>query len=631
MKNTKTTASFLGFLFFGALSIFGQSERERPANNLPNFKPQVAIKSGLIEANLRQELSFSAKKDKWANSVRPTFSRKHTASEIQDLKNAKYISKQNSYIKHDGVEPKSSVATPIIGLNYEANWSVVSAPSDNSMAISNGGYVVTTNNDGCEYYDPAGTLLYSQYWADVFADPSLTSILYDPKIVYDSQEDRFVLIVLHGSTGSTSQVIVSFSKTNNPIDGWWVYNLTGNPLNNDCWFDYPNVGVSNDEVFVTGNLFTTSGTFNQAIVYQIPKGPGFSGGAFNWQYWSGLDNTILTATTLIPAMSGQQGNVGPGMYFVSNQSGGNNKIVLWDLTSNISGNPQLNNYSVNTTAYSPSADANQQGSGETLDNGDCRIQNAFYLNGLIHFVFHSDVGSGWNGINYNRLNVSSATNVSTKFGQAGSFDISYPAVASFSTNSTDKSVMIAYLRSSPSIFPEVRVINCDNDLNWSNSTLVKAGEASVDILTGNERWGDYTGVGRRHNSATPKIWLAGCYGANIPQASAMNTYKTWVAEVSGQNQPVSVEEKTFDKEISIFPVPCYDFINIHFTTEIQELITIEILDIQGKLIKLLYKDSPKTGTNKLSFNKEALAEGTYFVKIYSPTKILKNEKIIVLN
>ena len=438
------------------------------------------------------------------------------------------------------------------------------------------------------------------------------------------------MVVLHGSTASTSKVIVCFSKTNNPQNGWWVYKLTGNPLNNNCWFDYSALGVSNNEIYVTGNLFTNNGSFNQAVVYQIPKAAGYAGNNINSQYWSNLSSSLYDAFSLVPASYGHQGNYGPGIYFVNNKPGGDNRIRLWDLTDDMSGNPSLNSYTMNTTSYSPSPDSWQLGTNDKLDNGDCRIQNAFYLNGIIHFVFHSDIGSGWNGINYNRLTVSNLTNQSSTFGLQGSFDYSYLAVVPFSTSTSDKSVMIAFLRSSSSIYPEVRVVNYDNNMQWSSSTLVKAGETYVNILNGDERWGDYTGISRRHNSGTPRIWLAGCYGANIVSQNAYNTYKTWVAEVYGTST-VGLNDISTTNTISMFPNPTYDLINIYFTSESFEITTIQILDINGRVVKVLYSDIPKIGENKLTFNKGALTAGTYFVNISTSSKTLKNEKLIILD
>jgi hypothetical protein len=497
------------------------------------------------------------------------------------------------------------------------------------MAISNGGFIVTANNDGIEYYNDSGNSIYTDYWSDFFNDNTLTSSIYDPKVIYDSGADRFVMVVLHGTTAATSKVLICFSKSNNPSDGWWVYQVSGNPLNNNCWFDFPNLGVSNNEIYITGNLFVTGGSFDQAIVYQIPKANGYAGANINWQYWYNLSSTPFTAFTLVPASHGHQGNYGPGIYFVSNQSGGNNQIRLWDLSDDLSGNPTMTSYTVNTTAYSPAADASQQGTNDQLDNGDCRIQNAFYLDGTIHYVFHSDIGSGWNGIHYNRLLVSSLTNQSSTFGLQGSFDYSYPAVVPFSTSTTDKSVMIAFLASSGSTYPQVRVVNCDHNLQWSSSTQVKAGETHVDFLSGDERWGDYTGISRKHNSANPEIWLAGSYGADV-FLQQYNTYKTWIAEVYGTST-VQREEDLQEAQISLYPNPTYDFFQVLFTTQTPEPVTIQLLDQNGKLIRLLYQDMPKSGTNKLMFNKEALSAGTYFIQITTSTKTLKNEKVIILD
>jgi hypothetical protein len=631
MKINYLKSIVLAFCFLTIGIAQGQEKKETPPLNYELVEKNAAQKSLPLTTNLFKEINNTESANKWAITVKPTFSKKHYSQDIIDIKESKIQEKINSYNESEEIPKAAKSVNPTIGTNFEGNWSVVGTPPDNSMAISNGGHIVTANNDGIEYYNSSGSFLYFDYWSDFFNDNTLTGPIYDPKIIYDSGADRFVLVLLHGSTASTSKVLVCFSKTNNPQDGWWVYKFTGNPLNNNCWFDYPALGVSNNEIYITGNLFVTNGSFNQSIVYQIPKAAGYAGNNINWQYWSNLSSSPYDAFTLVPASYGHQGNYGPGIYFVSNKSGGNDRIRLWDLTDDMSGNPSLNSYTVSTTSYSPSPDSWQQGTSDKLDNGDCRIQNAFYLNGIIHFVFHSDIGSGWNGINYNRLTVSNSTNQSTTFGLEGSYDYSYPAVVPFSTSTSDKSVMIAFLRSSSSIYPEVRVVNCDNNMQWSSSTLVKAGETFVDFLTGDERWGDYTGISRKHNSSTPRIWLAGCYGGNIVSQSAYNTWKTWVAEVYGTSTVGLNDDVSLSNSISMFPNPTYDLINISFTTETYEKTTIQILDINGRVVKTLYSDTPKVGENKLTFNKGALNSGTYFVNISTSTKILKNEKLIILD
>lgn len=606
-----------------------QELKLKPTPELQATARNTAIASGIISSPLATSIDHTVTGDKWAVTVRNISSRKHYTDKVMQIKESKAALKRSSMLSTPAVESDSRAVVPEIGTNFEANWSIDGVPPDNTMAISNGGFIVTANNDGVEYYNAQGDYLYFDFWADFFNDNSLNATIYDPKVIYDSGADRFVMVLLHGSNAGNSKVLVCFSKTNNPQNGWWVYTLTGNPLNNNCWFDYPALGVSNNEIYVTGNLFQGN-SFNQSILYQIDKNDGYGGQSLNWQYWSGLTSSP-EAFSLVPASFGHQGNYGPGIYLVSSESSGDNKIAFWDLTDDMTGTPQLLSYTISTTAYSPAANAFQAGTSDQLDNGDCRIQSAFYLNGVLHFVFHSDIGDGWNGINYNRLSTVSQTNRSEMFGLQGSYDYSYPAVAPFSTQASDPTVMIAFLRCSEDSYPQVRVVNCDKDYTWSPSTLVKEGETYVDFLSGSdERWGDYTGIARKHNSTTPRIWLAGCYGADINSQNTFNTFKTWVAEVK-PGATVGLEEATLGDDMKVFPNPTYDLIQIRFTMTQSELVVIELSDSNGKLVKLLYSDTPKAGENKLTFNKGVLSPGTYIVSIRSTTQILRNEKLVILD
>lgn len=604
----------------------GQVQKIKPAGEITNVQHTAGVKSAGMSTAFFKEIRHQQSGNKWAVSVKPTFSRQHYSDEIRQLKESKLQQKISSYRPSDESHSTRAV-NPAIGTNFEANWSIDGTPPDNTLAISNSGYIVTANNDGIEYYSASGAYLYFDYWSDFFDDPALPASIYDPRVIYDSGADRFVMVVLHGTNANNSKVLVCFSKTNNPQNGWWVYTLTGNPLNNNCWFDYPALAVSNNEIYITGNLFNGN-SFNQAVIYQITKTAGFNGESLDWIFWSGLNTTPFEAFSLVPASYGHQGNYGPGVYLVSNENSGENRIRLWDLTDDMSGNPQLDSYTINTDEYSPAANALQLGSTDQLDNGDCRIQNAFYLDGTVHFVFHSDIGGGWNGIIYNRIEVSNTTIESSNFGLQGSYDYAYPAVVSFSTNANDPSVMIAFLRSSEETYPQVRVVNCDQDFTWSSSALVKNGETFVDFSNGNERWGDYTGIARKHNSSSGRIWLAGCYGADISSQNVFNTYKTWVAEIYA-GSIVGVNEPPPLKAISVYPNPVYDLMTILFTAEKSETTTISILDMQGKLIKVLYRDTPRPGENKLTFNKGPLPAGPYVISISTPTQILKNETIII--
>lgn len=567
----------------------------------------------------------------WGTKVVRLSARNHGLPEVNAIKDAKLEAKlasaQGGKPEYQKGAPKS--VTPEIGSNFEGNWSTQQTPPDNSMAISNGGWIVSTNNDGIIYYGTDGTASFGAFWNDFFTGQGLNANIYDPKVLYDSGSDRFFMVVLHGSDAASSKLLLCFSQTNNPNDGWYIYQLPGNLLDNNCWFDYPCIGVSNNEVYLSGNLFTSGNNqFQSAILVQIDKNTGYNNQNLNWQYWYNLQSDI-GAFTLMPASWGQTGNYGPGVILVSDASGGDNRYVVWDLTDDMGGSPALNAYTVTVQQYSPAADAQMPGTNDLLDNGDCRILGAFFLNGTVHCVHHGDVGQGWNGIYYTRISASNLSATQAQlYGAPGTIDVSYPQLTSYASGTGDPSVMIAFLASSTSVNPEVNVVNCDASLAWGPNTLVKAGETYVDFIQGGEdRWGDYTGMARKHNASEPEVWLAGCYGANV-QGVLNNTWKTWIAQVGGG--PSGAQEQVLtSNSASVFPSPSVDFFNLVFSVTDRATHTIRLTDMKGALVKLLYEGTPAMGENKLVFNRGQLSPGQYLLTITTNDNTIAHEKLVI--
>lgn len=550
---------------------------------------------------------------------------------IEKMKAEKLLTKQNtlaskpSDVNTDSDSDNSErVINPIVGANWLGNTNNGSSPLDNNIAISNGGIIVSVANTTIEVDDIAGNLLYYNDLPTFFNDAAITNTC-DPVVLYDRIADRFILFFQECAGNSANSFLcICFSKTNNPATGgWWTYKITGNPLNDNSWFDYPKMAISNNELYITGNLFNNSSNFNQAVLYQIQKAPGYAGGTINWQYWSSITGTPFT---LLPVSNGHGLSYGPGCFLVATEPGGGNTIKLYDLTDDMSAaNEQLNYYSVSTVAYAPAANSYQSGTACLLDNGDCRTLSGFFLNGIVHFAFHCDIGSGWNGVNYNRLNPANLTNQTTRFGFIGNYDYSYPSIASYATSATDKSVMIGFGRTGSTIFPQVRVVGCDDGMNWPTvSTLVKNSASYVSYTsTTTERWGDYTGITRKHNSSSPSVWMNGMFG------NSANKWDTWIAEIHGANSTVISENKENESSLKIFPNPIVEGFSIEFQLAETNNIEIKIMDIAGKTVKELYNGRGIKGDNVFTFNKANLSKGTYFLMINDNKKTIKNEKIII--
>jgi len=522
--------------------------------------------------------------------------------------------------KSTGSENSSTSVTPVIGSNFIGNHTNGSSPLDNSIAISNGNMIISVTNTTMLYSDTQGNTLYYQDFLTFINDPAITGVC-DPVVIYDQGADRFVFFCQVSPLNSTtSKLLIFFSKSNDPRDGWWYYNVTGNPLNDASAFDYPKLALSDNELYITGNLFHDSDHhFNQAVIYQFTKGPAYGGGSLVYTLWYGIDGSPFT---ICPVSQGQGGNYGPGCYLVATSSTDASTYSFYDLTNDrTSGSAALNYYSVSTTEYKVAPDAAQYGSTVMLNTNDARTLSGFYLNGIVHFVFHSMRADGHCGINYHRLTVSTLSDKYSLFG-LNSSDYCYPSVVSYGADANDQSVMIGFMKSNSLIFPSIRVVNCDNDMNWSGSAQVKPGDGYVYYSGDPERWGDYSGTCRKYNSAKPTIWMSGSFGASN------NQWDTWIAEIYDNSNgiPPATDGGT---NVSVYPNPVVKDFSLEFTLPETCPLSISITDANGKTVKQLFEGKGYAGKNILSFNKANLKPGIYFLDLRSNTIVLKNEKIIV--
>ena len=551
------------------------------------------------------------------------------SKEIADLKAEKTKNKRIQNIEQMNVDSALNASSQNISLNtnFKANAFNGGAPPDNTLAIANNGNIVSVINCNVAYYNNSGAQLWTGSFWELFNDPTLTEIIYDPIVLYDSQADRFVMIVVHGFTSSTSKLIISFSKSNNPLDGWWVYKLSGNPLNNSCWLDYPKLGISNNEVFVTGNLFGDNTGYSESVIYQIRKNNGYAGLNLTWSLWSNIAGSPIT---LIPVSYGQQGNYGPGLYFLNQSPGRGNAVQLYEITNELNQNPQITRNVIAKPDYAPSGNALQLGTAVELITTDCKILNAFYLDGIIHYVFQTDYqNSNYSGINYNRLQVSTLTNRNFTYGEIG-FDCAFPSVASFATTASDRTVIFCFLRSGASIFPETRAVLFNNDQTWSNTVLVKAGVKYVDAFQFDNavRWGDYSGIAYKYNPTKPEVWVSGCYGSTQRLFNTnYNCFNNWIGQIT--NTPLNTASvKKEETSTQLYPNPAIDLFSLTFDMPSSAAVNIDIVDIKGSIVKNLYKGQLKSGKNALSFNRNTISNGNYFIRIESNNTLLLYQKLI---
>lgn len=625
---TITTFIILAFFISSAQNKKVEINANKAIQNKLDINP---VKSSIQVQKLSGEANTNISKLNWNENLINLEKKHNVPNEIQSIIKEKTSLKLQDKVRHfDDEAISKGVTNPILGVNFKGNFFNGYIPPDNSMAISNDGIIISVVNTNIEYYDTYGSVLFSTSFNSFFNDTNLTSVgFFDPVVLYDAEKDRFIMVVLHVDFDlQESNVITCFSKTSNPNDGWWIYYLTGNPLNDNSFFDFPQIGISQNDFFVTGNLFDYSGNNNQSIIYQIEKNNAYNGDSLNWIYWA---NISATPFQIEPISSGVQQNYGSGIYLLSPYGQGDMGAHprLFEITDDLSGTPELNIYSINfesfTNYLSIAGNALQNGTDIVLSSYNPRI-DAIYLNGFIHLTFSAGDSEGYSGINYGRLNVGTLGLNLSAYGLSG-FDYTYPSIALNDTTTGNESVMISFLRSGTTIYPEARVIACDNNNNWSNSTLIKSGEIYVDAWNDSiTRWGDYTQICRKQNSNPPEFWLGTQYGKVV---GSYNLFDTWIAQISDvvlNTEELKIEE---NKNVNVFPNPVIDVFSIEFSISEECKVIIDLFDINGRLVKNFYNEKAKSGRNLFSFNKGILNRGIYFLKINSGQENIKTEKIII--
>lgn len=604
-------------------------------SNLSAFSQQQssAVRNGIYRQALNVDIDSNHTTSKW-NKRLVNYTKVHKTEDafqrIIDKKTEEKLRMSKSKIYKNDF--KDSVLAPQISSGFEANDFNGYYPSDNTMAVSKDGIIVSAINTNLCYYDTLGNKLFSSSFEDLINDSTLTSLLFDPKIEYDSKEDRFVVIILHGFIDSTTKVLSMFSKTSNPLDGWYVYYLDGAPINDSAWFDYPNIGISDESIFVSGNIFTENSELIESMVFEIDKNLAYNGDTVNWACWNNFDEQ---AFNIVPVSYGHKGNYGSQMYFVSSFSWQDTVNMIpylrvFHLTSTLNDtNPQMS-YHSQIMPFSIPGHGLQLGSNDLISINDMRIFDAIYLNGYIHFVYPSEYTNTYCGINYNRLNVNTYNNWHSIYGYDG-FTCAFPSLASFTTDSTDKTVMITFLRSGATIYPETRAVICDDSGNWSASSLIKEGESHVSgHSSGLARWGDYSETVRIHDSPSPKVWTHSCFG-DVYTNGAYTIYylNNWISKIDGMVISSINENQQSEIETNVYPNPVLDMYNIEFEIKTTSKVEIKIIDVNGKLVKILYSDNARAGKNVLSFNKGALESGTYFILLKTESGKQISKKLIV--
>lgn len=315
----------------------------------------------------------------------------------------------------------------------------------------------------------------------------------DPRVVYDRWWSRWVITVMGFPESPTVQNhFIAISQTPSALGGFWLYafNVTFNP--GDLW-DYPQLGMDQDAVIITANIFDASGNFKGADMLSIAKARLYNGWGWSAQVFPNL------AGTLAPPIVLDQNDT----TFLVAAPFNANALQLYAL-QNSSNVPSLAGpISVPVGAYTAPSPSPQPGTTDPanlVDTSDGRFVNASTQTGNFLWQVHSiDVGGLPTPVYYQ---INTATNAVVQSGQFFASPTSYDFNASIAASSeNDAFVTWTSIDSANGIDAQVRFSGCDHN---NGPCVISAGTAlftsptfladDFDPNFGMQRWGDYSAV-----------------------------------------------------------------------------------------------------------------------------------------
>jgi len=416
-------------------------------------------------------------------------------------------------------------------------------PNDNTLAVSDSGIVLAGVNSVIYGWDlNTDTILFPNSIISLrsLAGPSgIDDYYFDPKFIYDEVNDRFILVFLKNSDPATNGYMLAFSTSNNPLDPWNTYFLSGNPLNNNRWTDFPAISLSNGELFITGNLIidtapTWQEGFDGSIIWQIQTSSGYTGAA---ELNSRLHSDIRFGGKFIRNLHPVIGAIGQAdqQFFLSNRNFDLENDTVFVLRMASSLEEEANLIIKQTTTNLPygmppngrQTDTEPNDSTGGLQTNDARVLGAILLDNEIQYVANSvDPQTGFSAVYHGFVqDLTGNPTVTGRILGDSHLDFGYPNIAYSGNELCDKEVIIGFNYSAPDSFPGMACRYYSNNDEYSPITILKKGENYVNRLGGTyERWGDYFGL-QRWNSQPGHVLAAGFYGLISKQNG------TWMAEL----------------------------------------------------------------------------------------------------
>ena len=474
----------------------------------------------------------------------------------------------------------------IEGINYDDDASTTgyyNIPPDPCGAVGSN-QVVSIVNTTIEWHTKTGTRQMrerlgkngSTASGSFFESLSPVNSLFDPKVIYDQHEGRFLVVALErqdtarGDSANTSRILLAVSDDDDPNGTWYFMAMDSKTkiTGTDTWADYPGFAVDEEAVYITANVFPfgSSSSSLGTRLWIVNKTPFYSNGTPTFTVHDPYGSAGLgNGGTLQPAHIFGTGGVGSGagtfLVGAGWTSGSDDELLVIRVDSPLSSPTFTDQFIILGNIHDNAAafpDAPQAGTSNKIATNDGRPQQAVWRDNNLYAVNTvvppSGTDAGQTTAHWYRIDTTNlATLTLLDQGDIGGEDIATGTYTFFPSIAVDAlgNMAVGFAASAATFYPGAYYTGrLATDTAGTTQTAV-AVAAGVDYyyraFGGSEnRWGDYSGTAL-DPSDEKEFWIFNEYA--LTRGSILSSYPTedgrwgtrW-ASFKFNNNPVPVED-----------------------------------------------------------------------------------------
>ncbi|OXY95556.1 hypothetical protein BEK98_15520 [Streptomyces diastatochromogenes] len=237
-------------------------------------------------------------------------------------------------------------------------------PPDTTGAVGKGQFVEVVNGAGFGVFSKSdGSLLKQVSFASFFGYSAQS--IFDPRVLYDKKWNRWVISAEAFPESSTVQKVFYAVSTSSDATKSFLISTFDPPENPGDFYDFPQLGLDQDAVIVTANIFDSGLNYVRTRAFGLAKADLYNGIGTGFLYF----DLGTPGTTAPPVVDDNNAND-----FLVSAKTSDNHLSLFKATGLGRSNEDIVQLpDVPVTAYTVPPAARQPGTASLLDSSDSRF------------------------------------------------------------------------------------------------------------------------------------------------------------------------------------------------------------------------------------------------------------------